>query len=238
MNPALDIIFEDDYFLVINKPSGVHSVMQSESVLNSIAASLLMRDVQLAEVSSKADDAGLVNRLDFETSGILLAAKTREAWIKLRAILLSEAVEKNYLALVEGKPDEHQIVEAFIGSSYRRASKVRVFGKKPRKKERALPARTEIDLITHYPELDCSLVRASAHLARRHQIRAHAKYSGHSLVGDEAYGSSRVLSKVLGFEAPKFFLHAERVRFKHPFTDARVDITTLVPSSIRKALNL
>lgn len=226
----LEIVYEDDFILAINKPSGIHSVMIPENPGPSIAQKLADADQSFTEISTKTEDSGLINRIDFHTSGILIAGKTKEAWLETRANLLSESVFKSYLACVEGKLEDI-VIENYIGTPNRRAAKVKVYKKEPKKKDRALPANTEIKVLSHIEDKDVSFIRAIVHAGRRHQIRAHSGSINHPLVGDDLYGSSRNLSEVLGFDAPHFFLHAERIKFIHPITKELIDIHAPIPTS-------
>ncbi|MCB0340254.1 MAG: RluA family pseudouridine synthase [Bdellovibrionales bacterium] len=225
----LEILYEDEFLFAINKPAEIHSVMLEQSDSPSIAQILIESDPLWGEVSSKIEDAGLVNRLDFETSGILLAAKSKQIWIDLRATILSESVYKSYVALVEGHLCGQHEIDNFIGTSARRAKKVKVFLKEPRKKDRALPAKSEFVSLRYVEHFDATFVRAIIYCARRHQVRAHAQFLNHPLLGDELYGSTRNLTETIGAKSPGFFLHGERMKFVHPVSNEIVDISAPIP---------
>lgn len=217
--------------LVINKPPGIHSVDLPEGKGGLSLASLLAeRFPETRQASIKPEDSGLVNRLDHETSGLVLVARSREVWERLRQALLAGEMEKHYLALVEGITPARYEVEAAIGAKARRSKKVAVVTDTKAKQLRwELPAKTIFQTVTHYRDLDLSLVRAEAHMARRHQIRAHSAHAGHVLVGDALYGSQRSLSelKLLGLDGsggPNFMLHAESIKLSHPLTGSNLDL--------------
>lgn len=208
----------------------MHSVRLAHSETCSAAAQLLEKDPARAKVSTRPDDAGLVNRLDQGTSGILLAAKTRSVWLKLREMIQEGAIQKTYLALVEGELAADNEVENYIGSPNRGASKVRVYEKKPPKKQRALPAQTKFHPLLLDARRQATMLEVSAPSARRHQIRAHAAYLGHPLVGDTLYGSSRLLRDILpGLTLPSFLLHAASVEFRHPLSSVPICVTCPLP---------
>lgn len=184
------IVYEDNQFLVLDKPGGIHSVRQENNSDYSLALWLIERDPEAGRVAIRPGDAGLVQRLDFETSGLILAAKDKESWQNLREQLMQGKIEKRYHCLLEGKlPEQEVSVSNFIGSPYRSGSKVRVYEKMPGKPHRALAASTKFSTKGVAPKSSNTLVEVTVATARRHQIRAHAAYLGHPLVGDKLYGS-------------------------------------------------
>jgi 23S rRNA pseudouridine1911/1915/1917 synthase len=230
--PSLSLLYENDACYVLNKPSAIHSVSLPDDEKDTVAARLLALAPQLGKVGDKPSDAGLLQRLDFETSGVLLGAKSTEAWMSLREQLHAGLMSKYYVALVEGKFAAQRNINTYIGSPNRRATKVKVFGEKPRDKDRALPARSQFSLIHYFDQANVSLVRVQAHTARRHQVRAHASFAGHSLVGDALYGSTQsteslahLLSLATREAVPTFLLHAERIAFSDPQSNEKITVT-------------
>jgi len=230
---VLDIRFEDSDLLVIDKPPGVHSVELPRGGGEAIATTLKARYPEIAAASEKPEDGGLIHRLDFDTSGLLIAAKNRAAWSTLRAALQRGAIEKLYLAVVDGEAPSTLTIEGWIGSSSRTASTVRVFAQQPRQKFRALPAKTCFERLGFSAKDDFSVVRAIAPTARRHQIRAHAAASGFPLTGDSAYGSRRSLPTALT-DGRSFFLHAYTVSFPHPITGVRQTVSLPMPVALEQ----
>ncbi len=228
ISPALEILFEDDFIIAINKPPCTHSVMQGSSRENSIAYSLFKRNPGACAVSFKEDDAGLVHRLDFETSGVLIAAKTRDVWIALREQFSGDKIKKTYLALVEGEFPETAVVSSRIGSRHRRGKKVRVY---PESSDapRTQPAQTSFEQVKFIPDHSCSVVRAFLTSGRRHQIRAHASETGHPLFGDSLYGSTRSVSDTVYStrDVPSFLLHASSIVFPYPIKGELFEITAV-----------
>jgi 23S rRNA pseudouridine1911/1915/1917 synthase len=213
------ILYEDDDLYVIDKPAGIHSVMLEGGGI-SIAELLLEQNPALAKISKNPNDAGLVQRLDLDTSGCLLAAKNKNTWEKLFLMLKNGEIKKSYLAVVEGIFAEPQVVESFIAPRSRHSKKVQVLRKE---KPRSLSAYSEFFPKEINQEQQISLVEGHAPTARRHQIRAHLAYLGFPLVGDVLYGSKRTLPN--DFKR-SFFLHAATLSFKHPTLETELLISS------------
>lgn len=228
---TLQVLYEDKEFLALDKPAGLNSVILNSGG-DSLAALLIAKYPKLAEVALKPEDAGLLQRLDRETSGVIVAAKNREAWIKAREVLQGEGVSKTYLALVEGKAKENFEIECYLGSPHRGAKKVKVYTCKPAKKTRALHAHSSFELVSFNQDKNCSLLCVRLSSGRRHQVRAHAAWAGHPLIGDMLYGSTRKLNEVLSGSSREFFLHAQSVEFKNPFTESTLRIEAPTSATI------
>jgi len=208
----------------VYKPAGIHSVrLPSSSGGVSLADLLLRDDPTLSKIGAEEVDAGLVMRLDLSTSGILLGAKTEEMWRTLHDMIASGDVDKHYIAQLEGELADPATIESYIGSPHRGAKKMKVYEKKPAKSARALQGTTQFVPLSYDHNIDITTVKAIASPARRHQIRVHASYIGHPLVGDTLYGSTRPLVAV-DPEERAFFLHAAFLSFTHPLTAERVTV--------------
>jgi len=212
---ALTFLFDDGDIFAVYKPAGAHSVQLRKGGGWSIADELLRENPSLGTASEKPGDAGLVNRLDEETSGILLGATSRSVWEKLYKQALSGEVHKRYAVLVEGRVTKEFAITSFIGTPNRGASKVKVYEKRPPSWARALEGTTRYTPHLHIPLHNATILLASASPARRHQVRAHAAHLGVPLIGDSLYGSTRPLPPLVK-SSRKFFLHAYQVTFKHP----------------------
>jgi 23S rRNA-/tRNA-specific pseudouridylate synthase len=164
-----------------------------------------------------------VQRLDFATSGILLGAKDRPTWDALYKALSAGEIKKSYVALVEGQIAEPLTVSTFIGSPHRGAKKMKIYSRPPSPPVRALPGDTKFENLAYLAPFDLSIVKAAASPARRHQIRAHAAYAGHPLVGDTLYGSRRTVGALCS-EPREFFLHAWILKFTHPVTGKLLEL--------------
>lgn len=237
MNPAL-VLWCDQHLFVLNKPPLLHSVLLPRQYANppwpaSMATMLLTEDAACAGVSPHPGDGGLVQRLDFETSGVILGARSAMAWSRVHELLKSGQLEKSYLVLLEGRLESTRAVSAPLGSPRRRAKKVRVYESRTRKGDRAQPASTHFQPLAWIESQNATLVRAAAPTARRHQVRAHAAAMGHPLLGDRLYGSTRPLASSPEpspqYPAPPFLLHAEQISFRHPFGGAFVEVFAPLP---------
>lgn len=237
INNNLPILFEDDSLLVISKPSGVHSVSScsgqdvgSEFPL-SVADQLIAYDPSFRSFSDRPEEAGLCHRLDFETSGCLLIAKSQDAWKCYRDLMSSGQVKKFYRALVHGGISKDQEVDYPIGSPYRRSKRVRAYKGRIPKGVRALPAETSFRGVQTFPESNTSIVEAILTKGRRHQVRVHAASLGCPLLGDRLYGSTVNLVEYLGCSAaPLFLLHAQKLEFQHPIHHNRLTVQAPFPS--------
>ncbi len=241
--PDPKVLYEDGLPLAVDKPPQVHSAMLEASDCerdDSIAAWLMHHVPCSQQVSKNPYDAGLINRLDFETSGILLAAKSHASWLVLRKLLLSGGMQKSYIAIVEGHLPLKIEVENFIGTPNRRAHKVKVYRSQPQKRARALPAKSEFRRMAYSDRFDASLARMSAGSARRHQLRAHASFLGHPMLGDSLYNSARSLRELMPQTEPTrtFFLHCEQIYFKNPLTGTGVKLYSPQPAWLNHLFGL
>ena len=183
MEHLFDVISEDDEILVINKPAG----LVCHPTKGDVYSSLISR-VRLFLGAS--EQAHLINRLDRETSGIVVIAKTAEANARLRKLWESRAVEKVYLAIVHGALSRAQIIDAPLGPDP--DSQIAI-------KDKVRPDGAQA-ITNVYPQkvfyrkgLAFTLVRILLQTGRKHQIRIHLAYIGHSIVGDKLYGSDENL---------------------------------------------
>ncbi len=218
------LLYEDDDLFIVNKPAQLHSVQSGLDGGHSVADLLLQSRPHLSEVAPKKGDAGLIQRLDFSTSGLLLGAKSRDAWIALHDQLLSGGLSKSYVALVHGNPAATSEVTTFIGSPYRHPKKMRIYESVPPKGHRALSGTTKFRVLESIGD-SFALVQATASPARRHQIRIHGAHLNHTLVGDALYGSPADFRSLLGIDRD-FFLHASEIEFRHPGTTATIRMTS------------
>lgn len=240
-NSPLEILYEDSSLLALNKPPCCHSAaLPAGKGGESIASVLLAAWPSLAAASEKPEDCGLIHRLDFETSGVLLAARTREAWKALRASSKAGRIAKRYTFLAEGLWKQEGKVEAFISSRYARSKKVQVSSSQPRSSARALPARTNFKATHQWPLLNISLVEAGLFEGRRHQVRALAAFLGSPLVGDALYGASTSLRPLMiplkdgdNYLVPDFLLHAQGIDFPHPLSGRSLRISAPLPEWCR-----
>jgi len=227
----LEVLYENADLLVVNKPACIHSTALGRSGGPSLAGLLMKKDPCFSSASPRPGEGGLVNRLDYETSGLLIAARNRTVWERLHAQILSGELKKTYLAILEGEAPEHIRISTFIGSAYRRSRKVRVYPRKPSGRIRALPACSEITRLALLEDPVMSFVRISAGTARRHQIRAHSAFIGHPLAGDVLYGAQPQNPEMADREGlPAFFLHAYELSFHDRLTQKEISIAAPLPA--------
>jgi 23S rRNA pseudouridine1911/1915/1917 synthase len=223
--PAVDISFEipyeDEHLIIVDKPAGVvvHPARGHRS--GTLSQALAGRAAGGAEPWR----AGIVHRLDRETSGLLVVAKRDEVHRALKALLAARALKREYLALVEGTPSARAgTIEAPIGRDRRYRTLMSIDSDEPRE------ARTHFEIVEVLPA--ASLLRVSLDTGRTHQIRVHLRSIGHPVCGDRQYG----VSDAYGLE--RQFLHAARLSFPHPVTGEPVDVTSPLPSDLALALTL
>lgn len=227
---TLQVRYEDEDLVIVEKPRAMHSVRLKEEEGLTVADFVANHCKQCLTASPDKREAGLVQRLDYFTSGVMIAAKTAQAWQALHGLMLDGGVKKSYMALVEGRVRKGRftIREPLIQAPSGKKMLV--------KSSRGETLRGDL-FVTHVERLragelikgsDVSAVALTGSRFRRHQIRAHMEWEGHSLVGDELYGSELQLDDVLpeelleGVLSKGFFLHAESVEFTQPFSKSKV----------------
>jgi len=212
------IAYEDQHLLVVDKGPGlvVHPARgHHEATLSQL----------LGESAAGGDPerAGIVHRLDRDTSGLLIVARSEEAHRLLQEALSKRLIEREYLALVQGRPPARSgTIEAPIGRDPRVRTRMTVGGVNPRE------ARTHFTLERALE--GTSLLRLRLETGRTHQIRVHLKAIGHPVCGDPEYGTAGVL----GLE--RQFLHSTRLAFDHPMTGERVEVHSPLPPDLALAL--
>ena len=224
------IIYEDSSLLVLDKPAGwivnEASTTKDQPVLQTW---LSQKDYPLAR--SLAERRGIVHRLDKETSGIIIVAKTKSAFEALQRQFKERQVKKTYLALVHGVLDEKVgEIEAPVGRLPWRRDR---FGVLPGGRE-ALTSYQVIDYFTRDGE-EYSLVEAKPKTGRTHQIRIHLKYLGHPVVADEFY-AGRKTARRDRIWCPRLFLHAASIEFFHPERGQKVKFSSGLPADLAVAL--
>ena len=216
------IIFEDNYLLVLNKPSGIAVHGGSGLDFGVIEA--------LRALRPEARFLELVHRLDRDTSGILLVAKKRSALRNLHEQLREKTVQKEYLALVRGQWQSHcKVVQAPLLknelSSGERIVKVSEQGK---------PSETRFSVEERY--VNATLVKASPITGRTHQIRVHAQYAGHPIALDSKYGDKVFDQQMAELGLTRLFLHAYSIRFEHPHTGETLRLTAQLDNYMKGIL--
>ncbi len=199
---ALNIVHEDEALIVLNKPAGLVVHPGSGNWSGTLLNALLYHAPQLEKVPR----AGIVHRLDKDTSGLMVVAKTLEAQTDLVRQLQARTVKRYYQALVRGNLETGGTVDEPIGRHPTQRTKMAVV-------KTGKPARTHYRIVERF--IDCTLVECALETGRTHQIRVHMTCIGHPLVGDPVYGggTSRV---PVGPEFHRQALHARRLGLVHP----------------------
>ena len=214
----LEIVYEDDTLLVINKPAGLVVHPGSGNWTGTLLNALLHHAPQLQSVPR----AGIVHRLDKETSGLLVVAKTIEAQTNLVRQLQAHTVQRHYLALVEGRVERAGKVEAPIGRHPTARTKMAVVS-------RGKPAVTHYSVLQHFARH--TLIECRLETGRTHQIRVHMQSIGHPLAGDPTYGSKKSLGPF-----KRQALHAARLGLIHPATQAAMHWEAPLPDDMQSLL--
>lgn len=225
------IIFQDESIFVIDKPSG-WITNDADTTKDQPTIQTWVRDN--FDYPLKGDREfrdGIVHRLDKETSGILLIAKTKEAFERLQAEFKGREVKKTYIALLHGKvtPTEGEI-SATVGRLPWRRDR---FGVIPGGRE----SKSLYKVLNFYPGNNAghSLVEFHPQTGRTHQIRIHSKYIGHAIVADEFY-AGRKTARNDRLWCPRLFLHASSIKFIHPETEKEIEFKSELPQDLSDVL--
>ena len=214
----LRIAWEDEHLLVIDKPAGV--VVHPAA---GHAGATLVHGLVGVAAGVVVERRGIVHRLDRDTSGLLVVAKSEEAYEQLQELVRTRALEREYLALVKGRPRSRRgTIEAPIGRD--RNDPLR----------HSLATDTPRDAVTHFELVESlrghALLRVRLETGRTHQIRVHLAAIDLPVSGDPLYG----VPGDLGLD--RQFLHASRLAFDHPLTGGRVDVSSPLPADLEAAL--
>ncbi|MEP6946473.1 MAG: RluA family pseudouridine synthase [Acidobacteriota bacterium] len=234
----LDIVYEDEYLAVINKPSGmvVHpgAGVQSGTLANAIAFHFSLKDQTAAEQARGR--VGIVHRLDKDTSGLIVVAKNDDVHETLSEQFRERLVYKSYIALVHGPTDENTgKIDAAIGRNKHNRLRMKVAGHG----RTALTLWRVRERFTKFTLLDVEIKTG-----RTHQIRVHMGYINHPVVGDEIYNEGRdnTIADITVRNAVatmrRFFLHAEKLSFTHPVTNERMEFQQDLPLELSNFLKL
>ena len=222
----LRVVYEDEDVVVVNKPAGmvVHPAPGHWS--GTLVNALLGRGQALA-AGGGTERVGLVHRLDKETSGLLIVAKTDRAHTVLSGALAARTITRRYAALCWGHLDADEVrVDQPLGRDPNDRTRVAI-------RRDGRQARTDFHRLARFDS--CDLLRAHLHTGRTHQIRVHLASIGHPVVGDDTYGGGGG-RKLVALPPKRHFLHAAWLVFPHPVTGAPVELRSPLPEDLRHCL--
>jgi 23S rRNA pseudouridine1911/1915/1917 synthase len=216
----LRIAYEDEHLVVVDKPAGLVVHPAPGHASGTLVHGLLEHDV----AGGDADRPGIVHRLDRDTSGLMVAARSEEAHRRLQALVRKRGLERHYLALVVGVPRSRSgRIEAPIGRDRRDPLR------------HSLDSDTPRDAVTHFEVLELlarhAFLDVRLETGRTHQIRVHLAAIDLLVAGDPLYGRPRELG------LNRQFLHASRLGFDHPFRDERIEVESALPRDLASALD-
>jgi 23S rRNA pseudouridine1911/1915/1917 synthase len=217
----LRIAYEDEHVVVVDKPAGLVVHPAPGHATGTLVHGLLAHDV----AGGDEDRPGIVHRLDRDTSGLMVVARSDEAYRRLQELFRRRELERHYLALVVGKPRSRAgRIEAPIGRDRREPMR------------HSLDTDTPRDAVTHFEVLELfprhTLLDVKLETGRTHQIRVHLNAVGLPVAGDPVYGRPHELG------LDRQFLHAARLGFAHPFTGERVDVESPLPEDLQLAARM
>jgi len=225
----LTLVFEDDALLVINKPAGLVVHPGAGNWDHTLVNGLLHRYPDLEQLPR----AGLIHRLDKDTSGLLLIAKTNTTFQHLTTAMSQRRIHRSYHAICEGIITP-QTINQPIGRHPVQRTKMAI-------RSQGKPATTHIKAIRHFAAH--TLVEATLETGRTHQIRVHLNHIGHAIVGDPTYGRARrwrhYPEPQASFirEFPRQALHAHQLAFQHPISQQQLALTCPIPSDIETLIH-
>ena len=227
----LDILFEDEDLLVVNKPAGLVVHPGAGHTTGTLVHALLAHCQRLPGIGG-VERPGIVHRLDRDTSGVMVVAKTDTAHQSLSAQFKARVVRKRYLALAHGQlARDSGTIEAAIGRRERDRKRMGV------RREGGREARTGYRVLRRLPEM--TLVALRLETGRTHQIRVHLAHIGHPVVGDRVYGGRSERRARAGVEpAERQMLHAWRLGFRHPRTGAWLEFAAPPPADFLRTAGI
>lgn len=224
-NIPLDIYYEDDDLIVVNKPSGMVVHPAPGNYTGTLVNALIYHTNNLSKVNTNIRP-GIVHRIDADTSGLLIVAKNDKAHNILAEAIQKKEVVREYIALVEGIiMEDTATIDAPIGRDKKDRKKMTVTS------ENSKDAVTHIRVLERYK--DSTLIRCKLETGRTHQIRVHLSYIGHPVVNDPVYGHKKLIDKDFGQ-----MLHAEKLGFVHPTTKEYMEFTAEPPKRFQEILNI
>lgn len=222
----LDIVYEDEHIIIINKEKGMIVHPGNGNYTGTLVNALMYSHKDKLSQINGTIRPGIVHRIDKDTSGIIVVAKTDKAHKMLSETFKAHDIKRKYIAIVKGILDKDNIkIDLPIGRSVQDRVKMAVTEKNSRN------AVTYIKVLERFKESNYTLVEATLETGRTHQIRVHMSYIGHPLLGDEVYGSSKNEFGVKGQ-----MLHAKLLGFNHPITNEYIEFIKDEPEEFKQIL--
>ena len=224
----VSVVYEDESLLVVDKPAGMVVHPAPGNWTGTLVNALLGRGGALSK-EGEPDRAGMVHRLDKETSGLLIVAKTDKAHRLLSAAIAARRVVRRYAVMTWGHLSSDALtIDKPIARDPRDRKRMAIVNK-------GRPARTDVIRLARFDAGD--LLRAHLHSGRTHQIRVHLASIGHPVMGDDVYGGGGG-RRVAGLPPKRHFLHAAWLAFNHPVTGKPLDFRSPLPEDLRRALDV
>ncbi len=240
-NIPLEIVFEDEYLAVVNKPAGMVT-HPGTGVKNGTLVNALLYHLKELAKSTEPERPGIVHRLDKLSSGLLVVAKKPVVFRQLQKMIQEREIKRTYLALICGHMTENEgTIDLPIGRSSKDRKKMAIT------KHNSRQAISHYKLLKRYRTYD--LLEVTLETGRTHQIRVHLAYLGHPVFGDQDYGGREQWhkgifgpEKPLGIKSLKLLdrqaLHACKLAFVHPVTKKEMELTAEIPSDMQEVLDL
>ncbi len=220
-NIPLDVIYEDEWIIVVNKSAGMVVHPGAGNKAGTLVGALLHHCGMLPEFDDESRP-GIVHRLDKDTSGVIVVAKKQKALRSLSKQFQNRTVKKTYLALVKGNLElDNGVIEAPLARDISDRKKMNI------KYAVGKEARTVYHVIKRFGKF--TFIRLEPETGRTHQIRVHMKYLGHIILGDAKYGCPRGMAR--------HALHAESIRFTHPGTGETMSFSVPIPREMEEILD-
>jgi len=217
---ALDIVYEDDDLLIVNKPYGMVTHPAPGNYSSTLVNALTHHCEQLSDVNQPLRP-GIVHRLDKDTSGLLLVAKNNQAHMKLAKQFKDHSIKRKYIALVNGEVEfDEGSVEVPLGRHPRMREKMAVTFRKSRE------AKTNYKVLKRFKGF--TLLELIPETGRTHQLRVHLAHLGHPILGDKKYGRTKVKCRLA--------LHAKSIGFLHPRTGKCMEFNSELPDEIKSLM--
>lgn len=241
-NIPLDIVYEDDDVILVNKPAGMVVHPGFNNYTGTLVNALVYHVQQLPQLPGNEGRSGLVHRIDKDTSGLLLISKNERAITFLAKQFFDHSITRKYLALVWGDIEQDGTISGYIGRSAKDRKVMAIYSDESKGKWS----------VTHYKVLErlnyVTLIACELETGRTHQIRAHMKHIGHPLFNDSSYGGDRIVKGTVFtkykqfvencFELmPRQALHAESLGFIHPTTRQFIHFVADLPPDFTAVLD-